>query len=175
MQPISEKNSTKANETIIDNLIYNKLTRIEESLMIPLFLLAVSIGFVNVVLRYLFQRGMYGAEEVFTFTFVWAIFIGFSTALKEGLHVEVSIVYNLLPKPLQKTCDFLSSLIGLFFCYFFTYYGYEAVVKHYSMGGVTMDARLPMWMISVILPISGVLLGISFLYRIYRHNLKKTT
>lgn len=175
MQPIDKNNNNKANETIIDNLIYNKLTRVEESIMIPLFLLAVVIGFVNVVLRYLFQQGMFGAEELFTFAFVWAIFIGFSTALKKEMHVEVTIFYNMMPPTLQKICELISSLVGLSFCFFFTYYGYDMVVKHYSMGGVTMDTRLPMWMISIILPVSGLLLGVSFLYRIYRHNLKKIT
>ncbi|MFO7875979.1 MAG: TRAP transporter small permease [Desulfovermiculus sp.] len=159
-------------KTLIDDIITSKLTKVEESVMIPLFVLAVLLGFVNVVLRYAFHSAIYGAEEVFTFAFVWAIFIGFSTALKDERHVEVTILYNYLPRSIQKICDFVSSIIGLLFCIFFTYFGYYMVIDQHRFGGVTMDARLPMWIIALILPIGGILLGISFLYRIYKYNIK---
>jgi C4-dicarboxylate transporter DctQ subunit len=160
-------------QTLIDNIITSKLTKVEESIMIPLFVFAVLLGFVNVVLRYLFHASIYGAEEVFTFAFVWSIFIGFSTALKEERHVEVTVVYNYLPRSMQRVCDLASSIIGVAFCVFFTYFGYHMVLSQYRLGGVTMDARLPMWIIALILPVGGILLGISFLYRIYKYNIKK--
>lgn len=163
-----------SNQTLIDNIITSKLTKVEESIMIPLFVFAVLLGFVNVALRYIFHASIYGAEEVFTFAFVWAIFIGFSTALKDERHVEVTIVYNYLPRSIQRVCDFVSSMIGLAFCVFFTYFGYHMVIDQHRFGGVTMDARLPMWIIALIMPIGGTLLGISFLYRIYKYNIKKT-
>lgn len=159
-------------ETWLDRLVTKKITAVEVALMIPLFVLAVFVGFVNVVMRYVFEKGIYGAEEVFTFLFVWAIFIGFSTALKDGSHVEVTLVYNYLPRWLQRITDVISSLVGIGFCLFFTYYGFHAVTQQYNLGGVTMDARIPMWLVSLILPASGILLGISFIYRIYRSESK---
>jgi C4-dicarboxylate transporter DctQ subunit len=160
-------------QTLLDNIRTSKLTKVEETVMVPLFAVAVLVGFVNVVLRYVFHASIYGAEEIFTYCFVWAVFIGFSTALKEERHVEVTIVYNYLPKWIQSICDFISSLIGLLFCIFFTYYGYHMVIDQHRFGGVTMDARIPMWITALILPIGGSLLGISFIYRLYKCNIKK--
>lgn len=153
--------------TFIDDFVMLKLTKVEEVIMIPLFIFAVVIGFINVVLRYIFHSPIYGAEEFFTYAFLWSLFIGFSTALKYEFHVDVTIVYNYLPDSIQRICDFVSSIIGLGFCAFFTYFGYHMVLDHYRIGGVTLDAGIPMWILALILPVSGILLGIGFLYRIY--------
>jgi C4-dicarboxylate transporter, DctQ subunit len=149
------------------------LNKFEKIIMIPLFLLGMCISLYGVFMRYVINSPVHWIEEIFALTLVWAIFIGFSTALKNNNHIALDLVYVHLPKRIQRILDLVGFLIGIAFSIFFIYYGTLMVLEAYRIGGVTLDARIPLWITSLIMPLTGILLMLAFIEKIINHFSKK--
>ena len=74
--------------------------RVERVLVILLILaIVVSIG-VQVISRYLFDRPLVWVEELATYSFIWATFLGASLGLKHDRHIRIQTFVGKLPAPL---------------------------------------------------------------------------
>ncbi|MEH7344238.1 TRAP transporter small permease [Bacillus sp. JJ1532] len=147
----------------------NRIAKIERVIMIPLFLTGMCISFYGVIMRYIFNSPVHWIEEIFALTLVWAIFIGFSTALKNNNHIALDLLYSILPKKIQRILDLIGYLIGIMFSIFFIYYGFLMVIEAYKIGGVSLDARLPLWITSIIMPLTGLFLILAYIEKIINH------
>jgi len=58
----------------------------------------VGLAFTQVVLRYVFNRSFFWAEEVVLFAFTWMIFLASAVNLERGAHFGVDVLVNLLPR-----------------------------------------------------------------------------
>jgi len=67
-------------------------------IMIVAMLLLV---FANVVLRYVFNSGIYWSEEVALLLMVWTAFIAMAIGVEKSMHISISIFYNKFPKWLK--------------------------------------------------------------------------
>lgn len=70
--------------------------------------------FLNVILRYVFNSGITWSEELSRFLFVWMVFLGAIAALKDNMHLAVTILLDRLPAKAKKFCLVLSHLLILF-------------------------------------------------------------
>ena len=149
------------------------IEKIEKMIMIPLFLTGISVSFFGVIMRYIFNSPVHWIEEIFSLTLVWAIFIGFSTALKNNNHIALDLVYSILPKKAQRVFDFIGYILGIAFSIFFIYFGTLMVIEAYKIGGVSLDARIPLWITSLIMPLTGLFLFLAYVEKIIKFFTKK--
>ena len=147
----------------------NRVAQLEKVIMIPLFLIGMVISLYGVIMRYILNNPIHWIEEIFALTLVWSIFIGFSTALKSDNHIALDLLYSILPKKIQSLLDLIGYAIGIMFSSFFIYYGLLMVIEAYKIGGVSLDAQLPLWIISIIMPLTGVFLLLAYLEKIINH------
>ena len=61
--------------------------------------ITVLVVIVNVSLRYLFQGGLFWAEEVSTSSFIWSVFIGSAAAYRYKMHIGIDFVTKFGPRP----------------------------------------------------------------------------
>lgn len=59
--------------------------------------ITVLVVIVNVALRYLFQGGIFWAEEVATTSFIWSVFVGSAAAYRYKMHIGIDLVSKLGP------------------------------------------------------------------------------
>ncbi len=59
--------------------------------------ITVLVVIVNVALRYLFQGGIFWAEEVATTSFIWSVFIGSAAAYRYKMHIGIDLVSKFGP------------------------------------------------------------------------------
>lgn len=59
----------------------------------------VVVVIANVLLRYLFQSGLFWAEEVATTAFIWSVFVGAAAAYRYKMHIGIDFVKSIGPKP----------------------------------------------------------------------------
>ncbi|MCF3942612.1 TRAP transporter small permease [Oceanobacillus alkalisoli] len=144
----------------------HRIEMLEKFIMVPLFLTGMCVSFFGVIMRYIFNSPVHWVEEIFSLTLVWAIFIGFSTALKNNNHIALDLVYAVLPKKAQRVLDFIGYLLGIAFSIFFLYYGTLMVIEAFKIGGVSLDARIPLWITSLIMPLTGLLLLLAYIEKI---------
>ena len=69
-----------------------------EALICLFMVCLVGLAFAQVVLRYVFNRSFFWAEEVILFAFTWLIFVASAVNLERGAHFGVDVLVNLLPR-----------------------------------------------------------------------------
>lgn len=93
---------------------------------------AVLATFLNVICRYCFNRPIYQAEEIATTAFVWLVFIGASACFKEGAHVGIDCLVNMLPKKAHAVVKVITDIMLVVF----------NIVMAYMAVTITISARL---------------------------------
>ena len=70
--------------------------RILEVVCVGLMLVAVGVSCMQVVLRYGFKSGLPWPEELATWVFAWAVFLGMAVATGRNAHISIDVVTRLL-------------------------------------------------------------------------------
>jgi TRAP-type C4-dicarboxylate transport system permease small subunit len=98
---------------------YDKVKRFN-SLCVALssFILLFISGsvFVDVILRYFFNRPSLWVTEVSGHLFMYVIFLGTAYALQEDYHIRVEFVLGLFNLPVRRIVNLITSLFSLVFC-----------------------------------------------------------
>lgn len=147
--------------------VLNKYWSYFEELLAGLFFMAgIALIFYGVIMRYIINDPQAWVEEVARYAIIWGTFLGFGIALRHNQHIQVDILYDRLPKAWQPAMDVLSTIFCIVFCSIYTYYGYILVENRFNSGMVSLDVGIPMWIVYLILPISGLLFLIRFIERL---------
>lgn len=143
------------------------LTKIENMFAMLFFLVGIAISLYSVFMRYIIGSSQSWATEIYTMMLVWAIFIGFSTALRDDKHIAIDVIYDRVPPSMKKLFEIFTLIMGIGFSVFFMWTGSEMVMAAYSQGIKTIDVGFPIWIYYLIMPIAGLLLFIRFIERAY--------
>ena len=148
------------------------LNFIESALSGILFLLGIGISLYSVFMRYVMGASQSWATEVYTMLLVWAIFIGFSTALKEDKHIAIELFYDKFGPTMKKVSQAIIFIIGIGFSISIIWTDFNMVLTAYDQQIKTIDLGFPIWINYLIMPIAGVLLLIRFCEKAYRFFVK---
>lgn len=148
------------------NALMKLWTWFEEILSGLFFLVGVTLIFYGVIMRYCFNDPQAWVEEVARYTIIWGTFLGFGMALKHNQHIQVDILYDRLNKSGKFILNLVATTLSIVFCSIYTYYGLNLVMARYSSGMVSLDVGIPMWIVYLILPISGILFLLRFIERL---------
>jgi C4-dicarboxylate transporter DctQ subunit len=148
------------------------LNTIESALSGLFFLLGIAISLYSVFMRYVVGASQSWATEVYTMLLVWAIFIGFSTALKDDRHIAIEIFYDKSGPKMRRFAQAVTLLVGISFSLFIIWTGLEMVLTAYSQDIKTIDLGFPIWINYSIMPIAGTLLFIRFFEKAFKFFVK---
>ena len=149
------------------------LDRIESAFSAILFLGGIGISLYSVFMRYVLGASQSWATEIYTMLLVWAIFIGFSTALKEDKHIAIDIIYDRAGPTFRKISQVFTLVVGISFSVFVIWTGLDMVMTAYEQQIKTIDLNFPIWINYLIMPIAGTLLFIRFCEKAYKFFVKK--
>jgi len=136
--------------------------------MANIFIVAmVLIVSVNVVMRYVFNSGIYWSEEVALLLCVWFIFISLGLGIKQKLN----IVINLMPREKMKgwvntALDWLTNLIVITIGLVFIVYGGRLV--KFTMTSIMPATRWPAGILYAIVPFAGITMALESLLHILK-------
>lgn len=97
------------------------ITRVLEVALVACLVVMIVMVFGNVVLRYGFDSGLVLSEELSRVAFVWMTFVGAVLAAREGLHVGIDAMLNVLPDWAHRACLVLSELLVIACCLVFVW------------------------------------------------------
>ncbi|MDN4606256.1 TRAP transporter small permease [Sporosarcina highlanderae] len=126
----------------------------------------ITLIFYGVFMRYVFNEPKAWVEEVVRYVIIWGVFLGFALALRHNQHIQVDMLYDKLSARMKKVLDIFATSVSIAFCVAYTYYGIVLVASRYHSGMVSLDVGIPMWIIYLILPISGTLFLLRFIERL---------
>lgn len=121
-----------------------------------LMMVITGVTFYQVVARYIFNSAPSWSEELVRFLFIWSTFIAAAIGIKEGIHIGVDALVNLLPKGLQRILSILVHGIVMFFGLCMTYYGWKVVVMTARQPSPALG--LPMSYVYAAIPAMGILI-----------------
>lgn len=149
------------------------LAKIENAFTWIFFSFGIGVSLYSVFMRYVMGNSQSWATEIYTMLLVWAIFIGFSTALRDDKHIAIDMVYDKAGPLYKKIANVVTLLVGLTFSVFIIWTGMEMVLAAYSQKIKTIDVGFPIWINYLIMPISGTLLFIRFIEKAHRFFIRK--
>ena len=101
------------------------LKNLEEYLLISSLGLLVFLVFLQVVMRYFFQRSLTWSEEIARFLFLWMVWLGAALATKYDRHLKIELFLGKMSNSLRKKVDIVSMLIWISFSFFLFWKGAE--------------------------------------------------
>ncbi len=149
------------------NFIDEIIAKIETALVIILLSLMVIVGFVQVLLRNLFQTGLLWADPLLRYAVLWIAFIGASIATYEDRHINIDVLTRLLSPKLKRASSIITNAFALVIC---------IVLLNASIDFIKMEIGYPTeiflgienWMLEIIIPIGFGLMSLRFLFRILK-------
>jgi TRAP-type transport system small permease protein len=89
--------------------------------------------------------------------------------LRQGRHIRVDIILRALPVRVAWLLEWVGDIVGLFCCLYFVWYGVLITTASYSAGSINIKTLVtPEWWTLAPLPLGFALLGIEFIFRMYR-------
>lgn len=134
-----------------------------------LLFIGLSLVMVNVVMRYFFGQPQSLLDEFSVYFVIWGTLAGIAVALRDNYHIKVDVLYSQFPLGIRRWVSVLAHLIGLAFAVFYTYYGCQLVDKYLISGQCSSDSRFPLWIVNLIMPISGLMFIVRWLEKLYFH------
>lgn len=136
---------------------------IEEYLIVTLITLMLFTTTIQVIGRLIGNPPMW-TEEFTRFCLTYFLFIGMSVGIKKAKHVGVYIFASKLPKALKYIVIFLLLIIMGTFLFLMVWLGAQITLKAYTFRMRGSFLPIPMWVLYLIMPFSG-LLGLIRLYQ----------
>ncbi|HCX62926.1 TRAP transporter small permease [Sedimentibacter sp.] len=127
----------------------------EKVLSLILWAMVIVMGF-QVVARYIFNSSLTWSEELLRYLFIWLAFIGMSYCVKNGSHMRIDIIEQLVPKTKK-----VFAIIGDVFFFIFASYmirpGFSVIKSLKDSGQTSPASGIPMYIIYSILLVGFIL------------------
>lgn len=126
--------------------------RLNQGLIVALMASMAVLVFVNVVMRYVFNQSIFWVEEFTQIQMIWVAYLGAGLALREGRHVAVDMLQDVLPAGLRRAVRHLIALaMALFLA--------TLVVLGVQIAQFTWSQETPAMGLPAGLPYLGIPLG----------------
>lgn len=116
----------------------------------------------NVVGRFLFQSSLFFSEELNRILIVLITFAGISYAARQGRHIRMSAIYDMLPAMPRKALMIMISLVTAVFMFGLCYYSITYIGTQASRGRVLPSLGIPVWWTLVWVPIGFFMTGLQY-------------
>lgn len=133
-----------------------------------LLFVGLTLVMVNVFLRYILGRPESILDEFSVYFVVWGAMMGFAVALRDDHHIKVDMLFRVFPTNIKRIVTLFADLVGLAFSGAMIFYGIKLILTYKLLNMGSTDSQTPLWIVSLILPISGIMLVIRYIDRLLR-------
>lgn len=137
--------------------------RIEETLLAILLAVMTLLTFVQVVLRYAFNTGMFWALEATLYMFGWLVLIGISYGIRTHSHIGVDLLAKSLPPMPRRAIGLLITALSLLYTALMFWGSYKYLDRMMILGVEAEDLPIERWVLGLCLPIGFGLVGVRLL------------
>lgn len=104
-------------------MIWQKINRLIDSLAALILLLMAGTVAIQIFFRYILNQPLWWPYEAALFFFVWLIWIGAATGMRDEMQIRVDFFEQFFPDQLRKWVAIFNSLISILFMILVVYYG----------------------------------------------------
>lgn len=155
MTATTPSDAAQAASALSPALVIRKwVDRLLEIACISLMLIAVSVACLQVVMRYIFRSGLPWPEEVATWVFAWAVFLGMAVATGREAHISIDVVLRQLSPLARERLEFLIRAIMAAASIMLVVHGLEYVQRSIA---ASPALQLPMKLFFLAVPVGGAM------------------
>jgi len=142
------------------------LAPIENAMIVILSLLALGLGVMQVVLRYVFNTGFEWNEALFVLVTITAMLAAGIRAVREDRHISVDIVQGLVPEAMARVLRTTASLAALGLCAYLSWCGWQYVGFARMMDTASPETGFKDWAVYSIMPTALALFALRYVLRL---------
>ena len=135
--------------------------RVEDSILVGLLLLMITLAVLQIFLRNLFDSGIVWSDVLVRILVLWVGLVGAMVASRQGNHINIDIMERFLPERAKIVVNFIVELFTAFICAIVAYYSLQFVQMEFADGGMAF-ARVPVWLCEAIIPFAFVVIAIRY-------------
>lgn len=130
-------------------------------------IVAVSLVFLQIVLRTVFDFGLSGLYEIASFCMIWSVFLTAGLGIKRNTHVRVDLLLQVVPPRVAFVLEVAIALLIVTVSLALFVSGWLLVHESVIFGDWTLGTvRIPMWLPQLIMPLGGFLMFVHGVGRI---------
>lgn len=153
-----------AAQGLLDRLEH-AFVRANQALVVALMASMAVLVFLNVVTRYVFNHSIIWVEELTQIQMIWVAYLGAGLALREGRHVSVDSLQDLLPAALQRLLRTLIALALALFMLVLLVLGVQIAAFTWSQETPVMGLPTGLPYLAIPIGAAGVLLHLLLFWR----------
>lgn len=145
------------------------LNYLEKTVLICGILLLAINSVANAVGRYFFSSSIYFSEELNSMIMIAVTFFGLGYVTRQGRHIRMSAVYDILGKRAQKIMMIIICSITCVIMFLLAYYSYGYVLKTFHRGRVFPSLSVPVYLVYISIVIGFATTGLQYLFAVIRN------
>ena len=142
--------------------IYNSLLAIESFFLIFFLLTAILLTSSQILLRNIFDSGIFWADSALRILVLWIGMIGAMYASRNKKHIRIDVLSNYLPVKFQQNINRVTDFITAIVCGIVAFYSIEFVQYEYEEGLIAF-ANVPVWLCISIIPLAFIVIALRYL------------
>ncbi|KPP87983.1 MAG: TRAP-type C4-dicarboxylate transport system, small permease component [Rhodobacteraceae bacterium HLUCCO07] len=145
-----------------------------ESVFLAVGVLLMALNTVsNVIGRFVFQNSIFFSEELNRILIILITFAGISYAARQGRHIRMSAIFDVLPVKPRKLLMIIIALVTAVFMFGLAWYSFQYILTQASRGRVLSSLQIPVWMILVWVPIGFFMTGLQYVLTAIKNMIEK--
>jgi len=137
------------------------LYRVEDSILVGLLMLMITLAVLQIFLRNLFETGIVWSDVLVRILVLWVGLVGAMVASRKGNHINIDIMERFLSERAKIIVNFVVELFTAFICSMVAYYSIRFVQMELVDGGRAF-ANVPTWVCEAIIPFAFVVIAIRY-------------
>ncbi len=146
-------------------LLDEKISRLEQILIVALLMVMILMAFSQILLRNFFNTGIGWGDSLVRYLVVWVGFIGAAIAAKEDKHISIDVLARWVTGAGESAIQAISNFSSAAICGLLTWAGIKFIWFEAQMGGTTFF-KLPVWVPELIIPIAFGLMTLRYSLRL---------
>ena len=137
------------------------LGRVEEVLLVSLFLAILAMAVTQILLRNVFDSGIIWGDVLVRILVLWIGMVGAMVASRRGEHIRIDLLTRYLPPWARQTVEAVVSFLTAAVCAIASYFSFRFIAAEYDYGG-TAFAEVPVWLCAVVIPAGFAVIAVRY-------------
>lgn len=141
-----------------------------EGVMLAIGVIAMTVNTIAAVIsRYVFNSAITFTDELNMIFIVVVTFAGLSYAARNGRHIRMSAIYDVMPAKIRKVLMIGMTAVTSAFMFFLSFYAYNYIIEVYQSGRILPALGLPVFYIYLWVPVGFVVTGLQYAFTVVKN------
>lgn len=142
--------------------LYKLLLKIESGLLTALLLSTILIAVGQIVLRNLFDIGLFWAESYIRISVLWVVLLGAMVAARNNEHIAIDFFVHKMNEKIRLITQRITNFFSAVLCFVIAYHSLVFIQSEYEDGSIAFGV-IPNWFCESIIPFTFVIIAMRYL------------